>query len=191
MGLRFSMRRTSRRLGIVLATSVTAAMTLVFLPAATSSATGTQPAGGSSLPQAGTGSFAGIYPWGEGAQACTPNESDRTSKVLVYDCDGLKRNFIGSYVVFRFPTKNFNVNVQLAKGSQDYRQGLNWYEQGTTTVPEVFKFGVIHGSEAVNINGQNVPFENTWDLGLDKSFGTYAGLPATVDAVITITLIQG
>lgn len=122
--------------------------------------------------------------------------------MLTFDCHGLERNFVGSFVVIRFQDKNFNAHVQLANGSNDPRQALSWYEQSTAPIPYVFKRGVINGTETVDVNGSDVPpcfiggnacpgGPRGWDLGLDKAFGTTAGLPATVSVVITITLIPG
>lgn len=179
MRLKLSARSVSVRLLLGLTASAMVALALVVLPAGTTSAA---PRGGT------TGEFSGLYLSGKGADTCSRVE-ERTK--LSFDCKEIRRNFIGSYVIFHLPKKNFNVQLQLGKNSQDRRQGLNWYEQGTTTVPQVYKFGEIRGTERVDVNGQNVPYENTWDLGLDKTFGTTIGLPPYVSVLITITLIQG
>ncbi len=173
------------------------AVMLVALPAASASAIPAPTYPGGTQPPAAAGAFSGIYAWGAGASRCTQQE---TSTVLRFGCDGIGRNFIGSFVLIRFPSKSFNAHVQLARGSDDPRQGLDWYVQDTAPIPDIVARGDIHGSASVDLNGSQVPRctiegkpcpggENSWDLGLDKVFGNYVGLPTTVNAVITITLI--
>ena len=91
----------SRRAAVGLA-ALLMVMVLVVLSAGTASARRPHPPGGSTPPRAGTGPFAGISAWGTGAPAC-----DRVQgpTVLRFFCHGILRNFIGSYVLIRFPNR--------------------------------------------------------------------------------------
>ena len=155
--------------------ALSAAIVLVFLP-------GT---GASKPPQAGTGIFAGIFAWGTGAQACNSKEQ-LNPPVLTITCHGIKRNFIGSDVLIRFPNKNFRALVQIGP-DQDPKRGLQWTEQDTAVLtPLVTLRNVIQASEAVTLSGDSVTHSVDWDLGLD-AWPFQSNGPRVVNAVITIT----
>lgn len=177
MSLKLFSHGVTGRLLLGLIAQAMIALSILVLPAGTASADS----------QAQTGAFADIYLTGPGADSCLPKD-EKTE--LTYDCKEIKRNFIGSNVILHLDKKKFNVHLELAKNSQDPRQGLNWYEQESTQkVPYVYKFGTIKARESANINGQNVTRQDDWNLGLDKTFGTTIGLPNYVGVLITITLI--
>ena len=114
-------------------------MVLVLLPAGTASARRPHPPGGSTPPRAGTGLFAGISAWGEGATACARVEGPT---LLRFFCNGIRRNLIGSYVLIRFPNKNCNALVQ--RGPEDALRGIQWTEQGTfSTLRPSFSVGEL------------------------------------------------
>jgi hypothetical protein len=139
------------------------------------------PPGASTPPRSGTGLFAGISAWGTGAPACGRVEGPT---VLRFFCHGIQRNFIGSYVLIRFPSKNFNAFVQLA-ADQDSRRGLVWTEQDIGPLTFVYNRNVILGSESVTLTGASVP-GTAWDLGLEDYPFRSPG-PRVVNAEITIT----
>ena len=157
------------------------AMMVVLLAAGTASGGRIHPPGGSTPPRAETGAFAGISAWGTGAPACSRVEGPT---VLRFFCHGIQRNFAGSYVLIRFPNKNFNAFLELAK-DQDSRRGLAWTEQDTAPLTFVYDRGAILGSETVTLNGAPVPGA-AWDLGLDAYPFRSPG-PRVVNAEITIT----
>lgn len=178
------------------------ALTMLVLATTTSAAQGSKhsgPRAGSS----GSDTFSGIHPWGTGASHCKSHESNAR---LTIDCTEIQRNFVGSYVLIRFPNKEFLAHLQLAKDSaKDFngrRLGVNWTKQSTAPVPDVYAKGVIYGSEQKEIDPSDIKpctidgtpcpgGKDAWDLGLDRIFGSSSGLPATVSAVITITRKSG
>ena len=87
-------------------------------------------------------------------------------------------------MLIRFPNKNFNAFLELAK-DQDSRRGLAWTEQDTAPLTFVYDRGAILGSETVTLNGAPVPGA-AWDLGLDAYPFRSPG-PRVVNAEITIT----
>jgi len=145
------------------------------------------PPGGSTPPRAGQGVFNGISAWGNGAPGCARHETDT---VLEFHCSGIKENFIGSFVLIRFPSKNFKAVVELREGG-DPGMGVAWTEQDTTVLtPIVYNHGLLpsafDGSRAVTLTGASVQFSNEWDIGLD-SFKISGGFSKSVNAQITIT----
>ena len=108
--------------------------------------------------------------------------------MLTFYCNGIERNFIGSYVLIRFPSQNFNALVQLGR-DQDPKRALQWTEQDTTVLsPIVYKRDVIQGSETVTLTGDSLPSYAgpQWDLGLDD-YPFLSNGPRVVNAEITIT----
>ena len=164
-----------------------AAVVFAATPVGTAAATTPSSLGGPTAPSAGAGPFDGIYAWGAGASGCVKIQSNAT---LTFDCRGIQRNFLGSYVLIRFPSDAFQAVLQLSPG-QDPRQGLQWYVQETSKVPFVFRKGVIQGSETVTINPRTIipdRYRSAWDLGLDDYPFQSSG-PRVVNAEITITPI--
>jgi hypothetical protein len=160
-----------------------AAMTVIALPSSSAFARADHPPGGSTPPRAGSGLFTGVSAWGTGAPGCSRHE---TSTMLTFDCSGIESNFIGSFVLIRFPSKNFRAVVQLRQGS-DPRFGLAWTEQDTTVLtPLVGNHGIITGSQSVTLTGASVPYSTDWDIGVD-SVKVNGGFPLAVNAQITIT----
>jgi hypothetical protein len=136
-------------------------------------------------PPTGTGAFSGIFAWGNGGNQCTESQ---TSTTLTIDCFAVRSNFIGSYTLIHFPSKNFRAVVQVKQGS-DPQFGIEWTEQDTAVLtPTVYNHGLISGSQSVTLTGASVQFSNDWDLGLD-SFRVNGGFPGPADATITITRI--
>jgi hypothetical protein len=161
-----------------------AAVVFAATPLGTAAATTPSSLGGPTAPSAGTGPFDGIYAWGAGAPGCVKIQSNTR---LTFDCRGIQRNFLGSYVLIRFPSDAFQAVLQLSPG-QDPRQGLQWYVQETSKVPFVFRRGVIQGSETVTINPRTIipdRYRSAWDLGLDDYPFQSSG-PRVVNAEITI-----
>ena len=164
-----------------------AAVTIAAIPVGTAAASTTSSLGATPAPSAGTGTFNGVYAWGAGAPGCARIESSTT---LRFDCTGIQRNFLGSYVLIRFPSDRFQAVVQLTPG-QDPLQGLQWYVQETSKVPFVFRKGVIQGTQTVTINPRTIipdQYRHAWDLGLDDYPFQSRG-PRVVNAEITITPI--
>src|SRR5262249_8580855 len=104
--------RASRRLRTGMAASALAAGIVGVLSAGAAFAKD-HPPGGSTPPRAGHGVFNGISAWGNGAPGCARHE---TSTVLEFHCSGIKENFIGSFVLIQFPSKNFKALVELREG---------------------------------------------------------------------------
>jgi hypothetical protein len=172
-----------KRLRAGLIAAALAALVLVALPAGGAFARPSADPGAPLPPRSGAGPFVGIYAWGNGAPACARHQND---SLLYFDCSGVQTNFIGSYVLIRFPSRDFNAVVRVRKG--DPQVGVVWYEQDITLLaPIVYNHGFLFGSDTATLSGASVPqYSPEWDLGLDSVLKN-GGFTRPVNVTITIT----